>query len=100
MLTEHWQCPDCSREFTVAVGVRDVCRCKIPRQVDGIEEPNLECVHRGLAIGKAGCSSCSGTTRVKLFACGVEGIGQCTLRKKAEGIACCERCEKITPPKD
>lgn len=48
------------------------------------------CTHRGKATGTQTCPTCSGTVKVKVFACPIHQ--QCTISKRIEGIACCAAC--------
>lgn len=61
MLTETWKCPACGREYTVAMGRTDVCRCKEPKEPQPMRGLG-DLVERGLrAVGikktvDCGCS--------------------------------------------
>jgi hypothetical protein len=58
---------------------------------------DLSCVHRGKAIALVQCQDCLGT-KLKLFECAERG--QCTIAKRAQGIACCAECTQIKAPDD
>ena len=36
------------------------------------------------------CDSCAGKTKLKVFACAL--LGECTIGKQVEGVACCATC--------
>lgn len=48
------------------------------------------CIHLGEETGRIECPSCSGTVRVKTFACEIHG--ECTLSKALNELACCAGC--------
>jgi predicted GH43/DUF377 family glycosyl hydrolase len=56
------------------------------------------CPHFGKPTGETrACKTCSGKVELKLFACAVHG--SCTVKKKTDGVACCEGCpDKPKPP--
>lgn len=47
-----------------------------------------ECAHLGADTGqRAGCVSCAGAVRIKVFRCAVHGV--CTMYSKIPGVASC-----------
>lgn len=64
--------------------------------------PRAPCIHRGEPTGQlAECPSCTGTVRVKIFACSALPCGTCTLEKPVDGHGCCSAhaaCPGYTAP--
>jgi hypothetical protein len=48
------------------------------------------CIHLGSELRRVDCQDCQGTVRLKVFACAIHG--QCTLRKRLDGVKCCAAC--------
>ncbi len=63
-----------------------------PNQIEPVPTPRtvpLTCVHRGEENGEVLCPTCNGKVMVKTFACTV--FGSCTLVKRVDMLACCDR---------
>lgn len=52
-----------------------------------------DCRHRGSESRRVECPTCSGTVRIKVFACSLKG--ECTLGQPVDGIPCCATCEEF-----
>lgn len=65
-------------------------RCFARCQAIGERGP---CAHLGAEARRVGCDTCQGNVQVKLFACAV--LGECTLAKAIDGLACCVTCERF-----
>ena len=70
------------------------------RRTPHASSPITSCVHRGVEVRQQACATCQGAIQIKVFACDV--LGECTIGKKLDGIACCKdgakRCEKFEGP--
>lgn len=54
-----------------------------------------DCRFRGEEIGLKACETCTGKTKIKLFACSM--FEQCTIGKRFEEIAGCSSCPSFLP---
>lgn len=98
----RFTCPRCQLSMTVTVWpVNCRCGCRYRRQDDSGSCNDLlpathgssaigECIHRGDTIRTELCPSCKGKVQVKIYQC--SQLGECTLAKKVEGVACCRGC--------
>lgn len=83
----HIACALCNFKRHTAIPVEQwnhVCK--------GHVEP---CLHLGRELRREECPSCSGTVKVKVFACGK--FGECTMAKSLSGIQTCESCPGYEP---
>lgn len=61
------------------------------RELWNADAPRGPCVHLGEATGETReCSTCTGTVRLKLFACTLHR--ECTIARAIDGVACCAAC--------
>lgn len=49
------------------------------------------CIHRGNQLRTQQCSTCSGTVKVKVFACAMHG--ECELANKLKDVRRCGKCD-------
>ena len=57
-------------------------------------KPRGPCAHLGAEVRQLVCETCTGKTRIKVFACAIHG--ECTVGKQLEGLACCAGCKDYT----
>lgn len=92
----------CEIEFTTIDGKRvpSCLRCGkkyAPTESEAVhavcKKPRGPCASLGKQVRLEKCLSCTGSVKVKVFACGV--FGECTLAKSIQGIANCQRCKSF-----
>ncbi len=59
-----------------------------------VKESRKPCLHLGPELAPIVCKTCSGSVKIKTFACGSPDVlaSACTIAKPQPGLACCAKC--------
>lgn len=76
-----WKCARCGRSVKDRTGNPPHAKCKTRK---------LPCARLGNEVRRQECPTCSGTVKIKVFACAVHG--ECTTAKALPALACCKVC--------